>query len=82
MSKTLCPNIQTCRLVTTGKVVTSAEERSAYIVQWCRQGEKKWSACKRFIAKQALGFCPDFVLPCTSLDPDGIIEKFDEINQT
>jgi hypothetical protein len=82
MVKAVCPNIQTCRLVITGEVVACEKERSEYIAQWCRQGEEKWSACKRFIARQALGFCPDFVLPCTSLDLDEIIEKFDEINQT
>ena len=80
MEASECPNFKTCRLVTTVHVVEDEAQRRAYLDAWCITGEKNWSACKRYIAKARLSFCPDFVLPDTALSPDEIIDKFDELN--
>lgn len=78
MSVLFCPNIEVCRLVITLDVVPDTLKRSYYIEAYCKAGELTWSQCKRFITKQKLNFCPDFVLPGTQLSMDEIIDKFDE----
>lgn len=80
MSNHLCPNIKGCRLVIAAVVVPDDKRRNEYLTTYCKAGEEKWSLCKRFITKQKLNFCPDFVLPDTQLTPDEIIDKFDEEN--
>lgn len=80
MSDLLCPNIEVCRLVIAPEVLPDSDKRNEIIETYCKQGEAKWSLCKRFITKQKLNFCPDFVLPDTQLTPDEIIDKFDEGN--
>ena len=80
MSTQQCPNIGTCRLVTTEDVVPDIEKKEKIMIDWCRQGEDRWSECKRYHTKKELGFCPDFVVPDTKLSVDEIIDKFDEDN--
>lgn len=81
MSKNNCPNINSCRMVATDVVVPDSKEKEEYINSWCRSGEEKWSACKRFDTKKKLSFCPDFVVPDTALSIDEILNKFEESNQ-
>ena len=78
MSENICPNINSCRLVTTSEVVPDIREKEAYLDIWCRDIEEKWLNCTRYSTKASLGFCPDFVLPDTALSLDEIIDKFDE----
>jgi hypothetical protein len=78
MPENICPNINTCRLVTTSEVVPEVKEKEAYLDTWCKDTEGKWLNCKRYITKATLGFCPDFVVPGTTLSIDEIIDKFDE----
>lgn len=78
MSDQFCPNINTCRLVSTEQVIPDEEEKENYINTWCRQDTEKWKGCKRFETKKTLGFCPDFVKPDTTLSIDEIIDKFEE----
>lgn len=78
MSEEFCPNIIACRLVKTDIVVPDENKRSEYIDSWCKNEDGKWQECKRFISKNQLGFCPDFVLPDSPLSIDEIIDKFEE----
>jgi len=80
MSKGICPNINSCRMVSTAVVIPDEDKKNAYIESWCKHTDGKWEGCKRFITKAYLGFCPDFVLPDTDLSIDEIIDKFEEEN--
>jgi len=75
-----CPNIDTCKLVNTPGFIEDKKKQENYIQLYCRADESKWISCKRLIAKNELHFCPDFVLPDTSLSIDEIIDKYDEEN--
>ena len=72
-----CPNIETCKLVTTRDIVQEETLLENYMMKWCKAGKDNWSTCTRYITKNQLKFCPDFVLPDTQLTPDEVIEKFD-----
>lgn len=80
MEASRCPNFKVCRLVTIEGFFGDDTKRKDYIDKWCTTGEKNWSACKRYLTKKELDFCPDFVLPDTVLSIDEIIDKFDELN--
>ncbi len=75
-----CPNIKSCKLVITPGFTGNEEQRNSYLQKYCWSGNKEWADCKRWIVKNKLNFCPDFVLPDTSLTPDEIIDKFDNEN--
>ena len=77
MKNNVCPNISTCRMVTTNIVIEDDKTKNEYIENWCRQSEETWQECKRFHTKKELSFCPDFVLPDTELTVEEISEKFD-----
>lgn len=78
MPETICPNINSCRMVTTAEVMPDKKVKEAYMDTWCRDAGEKWGDCKRFITKAKLGFCPDFVVPDTALSIDEIIDKFED----
>jgi hypothetical protein len=78
MSENVCPNINSCRMISTEEVVPDPREKETYMDIWCRDAGEKWRDCKRFSTKAALGFCPDFVVPDTALSIDEIIDKFEE----
>ncbi len=80
MTKNICPNINTCRMISTSDVVPDEKEREKLIDSWCRQDEEIYLKCKRFNTKKALGFCPDFVVPDTDLSIDEIVDKFEGNN--
>ena len=65
-------------MVSTDEVVPDFREKETYMDIWCRDVGEKWRDCKRFSTKATLGFCPDFVVPDTSLSIDEIIDKFEE----
>jgi len=72
-----CPNYKECRLVKASDFPVSGESREKYLETFCENSELGWKKCKRFIAKNSLGFCPDFVLPDSTYTTDEIIDKFD-----
>lgn len=76
-----CPNIEVCKLVTTEGFTGNENLRHEYIRLWCKSGEEMWGQCKRYVVKNALNFCPDFVLPDTQMSPEEVIDKFDEENE-
>jgi len=78
MTENSCPNYQSCRLINSPEFNTGKQSREHYFTLYCIDGKQKWWNCKRFQTKEILGFCPDFVLPDTSLTVDEIIDKFDE----
>ena len=75
-----CPNFEICKLVTIEGFSGDEKRRQKYMTTYCTTSEKNWAACKRYITKAELNFCPDFVLPDTMLSPDEIIDRFDELN--
>lgn len=72
-----CPNYKECRLVKASDFKFSGFSREAYLTNYCEDEASGWKKCKRFIAKNSLGFCPDFVLPDSTFTTDEIIDKFD-----
>ncbi len=78
MDKNICPNTNSCRMISTAEVVPNEKVKDEYMHTWCRNNQEKWSRCKRFITKAELGFCPDFVVPDTTLSIDEIVDKFED----
>jgi len=76
MSDSDCPNFNTCKLVNSNEIILAKDVLDHYISEYC-MNKNNWRYCKRYITKNTLNFCPDFVLPDTRLTPDEIIEKFD-----
>ncbi len=60
-------------------LVSDPQRRQFYLNTYCLHGDKAWNSCKRLIAKNALNFCPDFVLPDSPLSPSEIIDEFDRL---
>jgi hypothetical protein len=80
MEEPHCPNYNVCQLVHTAKIVSDPQKRQFYLDAYCHSTADTWSACKRFIVKNALNFCPDFVFPDSPLSPSEIIDQFDELS--
>jgi len=80
MKSTYCPNLASCKLVIAENVVPDEVLRNSYINVYCKSNNERWQGCKRLIVKNKLNFCPDFVLPDTTLTIDEIIDKFDNEN--
>ncbi len=74
----ICTNISTCRLVNGFDYEIDQKKKEEYINGYCDSKTEKWKICKRFITKDKLSFCPDFVMPNTTLTPIEIVDKFDE----
>ncbi|MFU8844661.1 MAG: hypothetical protein ACNA7V_12740 [Bacteroidales bacterium] len=77
MKEGWCPNYGSCRLVQNLGFSGNESRRKVYLTTYCETDQTIWSACKRYIVKNQLHFCPDFVLPDTILSPEEIIDKFD-----
>lgn len=75
-----CPNIINCHLVLIPGFAGSKELQGNYVLSYCRSENENWKSCKRFIVKNTLNFCPDFVMPDTDLSPDEVLDKFDALN--
>jgi hypothetical protein len=80
MEEACCPNYDVCQLVQTASVVSDPQRRQFYLDAYCLRGNDAWEACKRYAAKNALNFCPDFVLPDSPLSPSEIIDHFDRLS--
>jgi hypothetical protein len=77
-----CPNYLTCQLIHVAGFVEPAARREHYAADFCNSSQEQWKNCKRFQVNTIFHFCPDFVLPDTSLSVDEIIDRFDqEISQ-
>ena len=77
MKEHYCPNYTNCKLVIDLSIVADIETKEKYLVEYCEDEQHNWSLCKRYLTKQVLNFCPDFVLPDMPLSTDEIIDKFD-----
>ncbi len=51
-----------------------------YLKSYCRNG-MHYLECKRYLVRQEMGFCPDFVLPDMPDGTDEIIRRFDEMEE-
>jgi len=78
MIEALCPNFDICRLVNADDYKIEKEARKTYLKQYCKSETDKWDYCKRYIVKEELNFCPDFVLPDMELSSMEIMDKFDD----
>ena len=77
MSEPYCPNYASCKLVKANKLEIGDNVRQLYLEKYCSTNSDAWKSCKRFQCKEAIHFCPDFVLPDTKLSIDEIIDQFD-----
>lgn len=78
MENSFCPNYTMCKLINSDSLLINKKQADQYLCKYCRVGRDKWSICKRYVTKNVLSFCPDFVLPDTTLSIEQIIDKFDE----
>jgi|GEM_PF-2262831 len=58
-----CPNYINCQLINKEDVLQDKSQQRQYIRDFCLGGDEAWGRCKRYMTKQELNFCPDFVLP-------------------
>lgn len=72
-----CPNYRECILVNDKDFLSNSEDKAIYKSEYCESKDKKWLICKRYMTKEEINFCPDFVLPDTGMSVVDIIEKFD-----
>jgi hypothetical protein len=71
-----CPNIVRCDLAQHAHFAEAPERLAYYTKTYCRHPEK-FSFCRRYQVKMALGFCPVFVLPDSTDDLEQIMDLFD-----
>ena len=57
-----CPKYQKCPLFNDNLLVRQSSA-DAYKNLYCRAGMDRWAECKRYQTSEALGQCPDFVMP-------------------
>jgi len=77
-----CPNYHSCQLIRQPGLIENESLRNKYTSDFCTEAEEHWKNCMRFRTTNILHFCPDFVLPDTSLSIDEIMDRFDnEISQ-
>jgi hypothetical protein len=81
MEHSFCPNYTVCKLVKQPGFGGKESQRLKYLKEYCEVDNTKWESCKRFIAKNTIHFCPDFVLPDTPLSMNEIIDRFDKENE-
>ncbi len=73
-----CPNVESCPVLLFSYFV-EVEQKHFYEKEYCFAGfTDGYSKCKRFQTKQALGFCPEFVLPDAEITLEEIINKYEE----
>lgn len=77
MKDYFCPNYRECILINHKHFLSSNEDKTIYVSDYCESKDKKWLICKRYMTREEINFCPDFVLPDTGMSVVEIIEKFD-----
>jgi hypothetical protein len=78
MNDSYCPNYVGCKIVESKLLAINESSRHFYIQNYCTSVQGSWINCKRLITKNMLNFCPDFVMPDTTLSPIEIVDKFEE----
>jgi hypothetical protein len=78
MDNKKCLNYNSCQLINEKDFLPSSLDKKKYIKDYCENNDNRSKYCKRYIVKESLGFCPDFVLPDTTLSVEDIIKKFDD----
>ena len=78
MSGKDCPNYINCQLINKEDVLQDKNRQRQYIRDFCQGKDEAWGRCKRYLTKQELNFCPDFVLPDSPWSPDDILDIFEE----
>ena len=73
-----CPNYINCQLINKEGVLQDKNRQRQYIRDFCLGGDEAWGRCKRYLTKQELNFCPDFVLPDSPWSPDEVLDIFEE----
>lgn len=73
-----CPNYISCQLIKKEGFLQDKSLQRQYIRDFCQGEHEAWVRCKRYIAKQELNFCPDFVLPDSPWSMDEILDIFEE----
>ncbi|HOZ30715.1 MAG TPA: hypothetical protein PLL66_07340 [Bacteroidales bacterium] len=73
MNKSSCPNIHGCQIINI-KDFIAPEDKEIYIKNYCSSEKEEWEKCKRYITKNELNFCPDFVMPDTEYTTDQILD--------
>jgi hypothetical protein len=69
-----------CKLVQDTGFINDAALRERYIRLYCRSADPGYNNCKRFITKENIHFCPDFVMPDTTFTVEEIVERFEELD--
>ena len=78
METTACPNTKGCQVINIEGYAGSVEQKDRYIRDYCMAGAEKWFGCKRFLVKNALNLCPDFVMPDSTYTLDEILDKLEQ----
>ena len=73
-----CPNYINCQLINKEGVLQDKNRQRQYIRGFCQGEDEPWGRCKRYLTKQELNFCPDFVLPDSPWSPDEVLDIFEE----
>ncbi|MDX9928794.1 MAG: hypothetical protein RBS37_02970 [Bacteroidales bacterium] len=77
MSESCCPNIGGCKLVNDREFPIDERTRKHYIGSWCHGYTPGYEACRRYIVRNTLFYCPDFILPDTTMSLDEIIDRIE-----
>ena len=76
--KTLnCTQSENCPIYN-NSLLKNKETEEAYKNIYCRNGEDRFTTCKRYLVTEELGRCADFVMPNSFLSVNSIIEKIKE----
>lgn len=78
MIEAVCPNIDICRLVNAADYKIDKVAKENFLKIYCKTESENWENCNRYIVKEELNFCPDFVLPDSGLSAGEVLDKFDE----
>jgi hypothetical protein len=78
MEEGCCPNYQSCQLVHGKDFLADPEKKNRFMKQYCTGKHDGWLGCNRFIIRNSLNFCPDFVLPDSGLTPAEVLDRFDD----
>lgn len=73
----ICPNHKGCQIINIEGFVSEPSQRIEFIKTYCEAENNNWSQCKRFQTKDALNFCPDFVMPNSAFSLDEILDKME-----
>ena len=73
-----CPNIGSCQIFNEG-FIPDQTRKQFYRTTYCTVNTSEgYLRCKRFQTSKTLGFCPDFLLPDSTMTIDEIMDKCEE----